>query len=53
MDPYMVVNLLGQLIGPGPASVALRTQYGIPSSVLSAANQGGIWDVTELLSYLN
>jgi hypothetical protein len=49
---YRVIELLGQITGSGSASAALCAQYGIPASVLAAANLGGIYDVTALLAYL-
>jgi hypothetical protein len=47
-----VIQILGQVTSSGPAAVALQAQYGIPQSVLQAANHNGIWDVTALLPYV-
>jgi len=47
-----VIQIIGTVISSGPASTALQQQYGIPDSVLQAANHHGIWDVTALLPYV-
>lgn len=47
-----VIELLGRIVGSGTASAVLRSQYGIPDSVLKTADHHGIWDVTALLPYL-
>ena len=47
-----IIELIGTLISSSNASAVLQAQYGIPRSVVQAANHHGIWDVTALLPYL-
>ena len=47
-----IIELIGTIISSSNAATILKTQYGIPDSVVRAANHQGIWDVTALLPYL-
>jgi hypothetical protein len=46
------IQILGKIIGSGNAAAILQKQYGIPISVIQAANHGGVWNVTGLLPYI-